>query len=58
MIRIETLVLWRVLHVAFTMNDFGEIDDVAVGLTEASARDRCFARNLNRTTDHRKDPTR
>lgn len=49
MIRIDTLVLWRFLHVAFTVDDFGTIDDVAAGLSEASARDRCFARNLRRT---------
>ena len=46
--RIETLVLFKVLHVAFTLSDFNKIDDIAIGVTRNHASVRCLRRHDER----------
>ena len=46
--RIETFTIWRFVHVAFSLNDFNEINDVATGFTANHARVRCLRRNDKR----------
>lgn len=46
--RIEAITIWRVLHVAFTMNDYGEIGDIATGFTRDHARVRSMRKHEKR----------
>lgn len=46
--RVETLVLWKVLHVAFIFTDYSQAQDVSVGITRGHAMARCLDRHQDR----------
>ena len=57
--RIESIRIWRFIHVSFSLNDWGEINDVATGWTQYHAANRCYreARRTNREESMKKKPT-
>jgi hypothetical protein len=48
--RIEVITVWVFVpfHVAFTMNDYGEIGDIATGITRNHARVRSLRKHEKR----------
>lgn len=49
--RIESIYIWRFIHISFTMNDYGEIRDVATGWSRDQSRLRCAAKHDKRYED-------
>ena len=48
--RIETTRILRFITLAFSMNDWNEINDQALGFTENHARVRCLRKNDRRVS--------